>query len=140
MAMGGILSLATWKTVIRLMKTQDKPYNQLVVRDKQVISDAYLRFALRMVCQQRRIEELKRLCGVKWMGEMITIGRAGDVLVTLATGSGEVDITQDDDLIVLSLTDAIYLAVLLDEAIALAKGEGAKLDKGSAWGCPTRTG
>jgi hypothetical protein len=66
------------------------------------------------------------------MGEMITIGRAGDVLVTLATGSGEVDITQDDDLIVLSLTDAIYLAVLLDEAIALAKGEGAKLDKGSA--------
>jgi hypothetical protein len=65
------------------------------------------------------------------MSETRVIGTAGDVIVTL-NGSGQVDLSQDDDLVVLSLTDAIYLAVLLDEAIALAKGEGAKLDKGSA--------
>jgi hypothetical protein len=32
---------------------------------RQIISDAYSRLALRIVSQQRRIEELKRLCGVK---------------------------------------------------------------------------
>jgi hypothetical protein len=32
---------------------------------QQIALDAYLRIALRMVCQHRRIEELKRLCGVK---------------------------------------------------------------------------
>jgi hypothetical protein len=62
------------------------------------------------------------------MSESKTIGDAGGVVVTLI--DSEVHLQQDDDLIVLSLTDAVYLAVLLDEAIAVAKGEGAKLDKG----------
>jgi hypothetical protein len=66
------------------------------------------------------------------MSETRVVGTAGDVIVKLVTGSGQVDLSQDDDLIVLSLTDAVYLAVLLDEAIAVAKGEAAKLDKGSA--------
>jgi hypothetical protein len=66
------------------------------------------------------------------MSETRVIGTAGDVIVRLETGSGQVDLYQDDDQIVLTLTDAVYLAVLLDEAIAVAKGEAAKLDKGSA--------
>jgi predicted PP-loop superfamily ATPase len=64
------------------------------------------------------------------MGETRVVGSAGGVLLTLETGSGQVAISQDDDLVVLNLT--VYLAVLLDEAIALAKGEGVKLDKGLA--------
>jgi hypothetical protein len=48
------------------MKALPKPVSQAVVKDRpQIISDAYLRFALRIVSQQRRIEELKRLCGIK---------------------------------------------------------------------------
>jgi hypothetical protein len=66
------------------------------------------------------------------MSETKIIGTAGDVIVKLNGGSGQIDLSQDDDLVVLSLTDAVYLAVLLDEAIAVAKGEAAKLDKGSA--------
>jgi hypothetical protein len=66
------------------------------------------------------------------MGETRVVGGAGGVLVTLETGTGQVEISQDDDLVVINLTDAVYLAVLLDEAIALAKGEGVKLDKGLA--------
>jgi len=38
----------------------------VVVKDRaQILSDAYLRFALRMVRQERTIQELKRICGVK---------------------------------------------------------------------------
>jgi hypothetical protein len=48
------------------MKMLPKPSSQIVERNQpQIISDAYLRFALRIVSQLRRIEELKRLCGVK---------------------------------------------------------------------------
>lgn len=65
------------------------------------------------------------------MSETRIVGCAGDVLVTVES-NGQVDISQEDDLVVLNLTDAVCLAELLDEAIALAKGEGVKLDKGLA--------
>jgi hypothetical protein len=40
------------------------------------------------------------------MGETRVVGSAGGVLLTLETGSGQVAISQDDDLVVLNLTDA----------------------------------
>jgi hypothetical protein len=49
----------------RWVAAADTATQILGVDGRQIISDAYLRFALRIVSQQRRIEELKRLCGVK---------------------------------------------------------------------------
>lgn len=49
------------------MKQLAQKSNQIVaIRDaKQTISDAYLKLALRMVKQQRTIEQLKRNCGIR---------------------------------------------------------------------------
>jgi hypothetical protein len=55
------------------MKTLPNPYpNQTAERilaqmipRRQIISDADLRLTTRLLNQQRRIEELKRICGIK---------------------------------------------------------------------------
>lgn len=47
------------------MKQLPQKPNQIVVKDRQTLADAYLDFYLRLVRQQRTIEKLKRDCGVR---------------------------------------------------------------------------
>lgn len=54
------------------------------------------------------------------------VGITGDTTVSI-DHDGSIAISQDDDIIVLPVTDAVYLTVLIDQAIGLTKG-GVKMN------------
>jgi hypothetical protein len=62
-----------------------------------------------------------------------TIGDIGGIAsVDVDREAGYIVIHSQAGSLIVNVVDAARLAILLDEATALAKGEGAKLDKGLA--------
>jgi hypothetical protein len=61
-----------------------------------------------------------------------TIGNIGIASVDVDKEAGHIVIHSQAGSLIFNVIDAAHLAILLDEAIELAKGSGVKLDKGLA--------
>jgi hypothetical protein len=57
------------------------------------------------------------------------VGDAGDTTVEVDKDAGNIALSQYGRIFLFNVIDAAYLAVLLDEAIAMAKGQAVKLNE-----------